>query len=126
MNRLTILCILFAAFVGTTIRTVQAQELNSAQASGKVVFDKWCEPCHGRIAGGVFGGLGANALPGTSALGVKYKGDLPAVLEDRVDLQPVYIRTIVRNGLYGMPITRKTEVSDIDLDNIVAYLTRQR
>ncbi|PCJ41191.1 MAG: p-cresol methylhydroxylase [SAR86 cluster bacterium] len=121
MNKLTILCFFLTSFVATT---VQAQDLSPEQASGKVVFDKWCEPCHGRVAGGLFGGLGANALPGTSALGVKYKGDLPAVLEDRTDLVPIYISTVVRNGLYGMPISRKTEVSDTDLDNIIAYLTR--
>lgn len=122
MKQLVILCILFAGFVGSA----QAQELSPSEASGKVVFDKWCEPCHGRVAGGLFGGFGANALPGTSALGVKYKGDLPAVLEDRVDLAPIYISTVVRNGLYGMPISRKTEISDADLDNIIAYLTRPR
>lgn len=120
MNKLTFFCIFFLSFIGTA----QAQELNPAQSSGKVVFDKWCEPCHGRVAGGVFGGLGTNALPGTSALGVKYKGDLPAVLEDRTDLAPIYISTVVRNGLYGMPISRKTEISDADLQNIIAYLTR--
>ena len=120
MNRLIILCALCVLCVGTA----QTQELNPAQVAGKVVFDKWCEPCHGRVAGGIFGGVGAHALPGTSALMVKYKGDLPAVLEDRTDLAPIYISTVVRNGLYGMPISRKTEISDVDLENIVAYLTR--
>jgi mono/diheme cytochrome c family protein len=122
MRKLITLVVLFAAFTSP----IQAQELTSQQAAGKVVFDKWCQPCHGRVAGGLFGGFGAHALPGTSALAIKYKGDLPAVLEDRVDLQPIYIRTVVRNGLYGMPITRKTEVSDSDLDAIIAYLTRPR
>ena len=122
MNKLSILCFFLASAIGV----VQAQELSPAEASGKVVFDKWCEPCHGRVAGGLFGGFGANALPGTSALAVKYKGDLPPVLEDRVDLQPIYISTVVRGGLNGMPITRKTEVSDADLENIIAYLTRPR
>ncbi len=120
MRKLTILCFLLVSLLGTA----QAQELSPSETSGKVVFDKWCEPCHGRVAGGLFGGFGANALPGTSALAVKYKGDLPPVLEDRIDLQPIYISTIVRNGLYGMPISRKTEVSDADLENIIAYLTR--
>ena len=46
--------------------------------------------------------------------------------EDRLDLQPIYISTVVRGGLYGMPISRKTEISDADLQNIIAYLTRQR
>jgi (+)-pinoresinol hydroxylase len=122
MNKLNIIAFLLISLMGAA----QAQELNPAQASGKVVFDKWCEPCHGRVAGGVFGGLGTNALPGTSALAVKYKGDLPPVLEDRLDLQPIYISTVVRGGLYGMPISRKTEISDADLQNIIAYLTRPR
>ena len=122
MNKLSILCLFLISSIGVT----QAQELSPAEASGKVVFDKWCEPCHGRVAGGVFGGLGTNALPGTSALMVKYKGDLPPVLEDRIDLQPIYISTVVRGGLYGMPISRKTEISDADLENIIAYLTRAR
>jgi mono/diheme cytochrome c family protein len=34
------------------------------------------------------------------------------------------IKSVVRHGLYGMPITRKTEVSDAELDDVVAYLTR--
>jgi len=122
MNKLSILCL----FLVSSIGVAEAQELSPAEASGKVVFDKWCEPCHGRVAGGVFGGLGTNALPGTSALMVKYKGDLPPVLEDRIDLQPIYISTVVRGGLYGMPISRKTEISDADLQNIIAYLTRPR
>jgi mono/diheme cytochrome c family protein len=104
-----------------------AQNLNPEQQHGKQVFDKWCAPCHGtEVVSSELLGMGALPLPGTSALGVKYKGDLPAVLEQRTDLQPIYIQTVVRNGLYGMPISRKTEVSDNDLDAIIAYLTRSR
>jgi hypothetical protein len=47
---------------------------------------------------------------------------LPAVLEQRTDLVPDYIRAVVRGGLFGMPITRKTEISDADLEDIIAYL----
>lgn len=94
-----------------------------SEENGKAVFDKWCAPCHGatRVVGGIFGG---GPLPGTAALGVKYKGELPAVLEERTDLVPEYIRTVVRGGLFGMPITRKTEISDAELADIIAYLTR--
>ena len=100
-----------------------AQRSPSA-ANGKVVFDKWCTPCHGAhiVEGGILGG---GPLPGTAALGVKYKGELPAVLEERTDLSPEYIRAVVRGGLFGMPITRKTEISDAELVDIIAYLTRQ-
>lgn len=119
MKYLSLFMLLFSGGI------VLAQELTPQQQQGQQVFSKWCAPCHGAVAGGVLG-MGENALPGTSALGVKYKGDLPALLEERIDLQPIYIRTVVRGGLFGMPITRKTEVSDDDLDAIIAYLTRQR
>jgi len=96
-----------------------------SERNGKAVFDKWCTPCHGAEAPrNVMFGNGA--LAGTSALAVKYKGKLPAVLEQRTDLTPALIKTVVRHGLFGMPITRKTEVSDTELEDVVAYLTRNR
>ena len=57
---------------------------------------------------------------------MKYKGKLPAVLEQRTDLAPAMIKTVVRHGLHGMPITRKTEISGAELEDVVAYLTRNR
>ena len=96
-----------------------------SETHGKAVFDKWCTPCHGAVAPkNVMFGNGA--LAGTSALAVKYKGKLPAVLEQRTDLTSALIKTVVRHGLFGMPITRKTEVSDAELEDVVAYLTRNR
>jgi (+)-pinoresinol hydroxylase len=97
----------------------------ASETRGKAVFDKWCTPCHGAVAPkNVMFGNGA--LAGTSALAVKYQGKLPAVLEQRTDLTPTFIKTVVRHGLHGMPITRKTEISDTELEDIVAYLTRNR
>jgi mono/diheme cytochrome c family protein len=92
---------------------------------GKVVFDKWCTPCHGSAVtvGGLFGG---GPLPGTAALMVKYKGELSPLLEERTDLSPAFITTVVRGGLFGMPITRKTEIGDAELEDIIAYLTRRQ
>ena len=49
---------------------------------------------------------------------------MPALLEKRTDLTPQLIKTYVRNGISVMPIFRKTEISDADLDAICAYLTR--
>ena len=96
-----------------------------SEQNGKAVFEKWCAPCHGAVAPQrtMFGG---SALPGTAALAAKYQGKVPAVLEQRTDLKAAYIKTVVRHGLYGMPITRKTEVSDAELDGVVAYLTTNR
>ena len=104
--------------------TVLGQSAPSTE-NGKVVFDKWCTPCHGSAVteSTLFG---RHALPGTAALSVKYKGELPALLEERTDLLAEYIKVVVRGGLFGMPITRKTEVSDTELEDIVAYLTRNQ
>jgi (+)-pinoresinol hydroxylase len=87
-----------------------------ALADGQSVFKQWCEPCHGR----------ASYLAGTAGLTVKYKGKLPAALEDRKDLTPVVVKTFVRQGVLAMPPFRKTEISDADLDALAVYLTGKR
>jgi (+)-pinoresinol hydroxylase len=79
---------------------------------GHVVYQKWCFPCHGTGSG----------KPGTASLAAR--GQKPAVLEERTDLTVVMIKTFVRHGVLYMPMFRKTEVSDADLDAISAYLTR--
>lgn len=108
-------------FLSTVCFVAIGQRVPSAD-NGEVVFDKWCAPCHGDTIteAGMFPSM---PLPGTAALGVKYKGELPAVLEERTDLAPEFIRVVVRGGLFGMPITRKTEISDAELEDVIAYLT---
>jgi (+)-pinoresinol hydroxylase len=96
-----------------------------SEKNGKAVFDKWCEPCHGAVA--PKNTMFVNgALPGTAALALKYQGKLPAVLEQRTDLKPALIKNVVRHGIYGMPITRKTEISDAELEDVVVYLTEHQ
>jgi len=63
-------------------------------------------------------------MPGTDALAAKYKGAKPAMLEERTDLTPQFIKIFVRNGVSVMPRFRKTELSDADLEALSAYLTR--
>jgi (+)-pinoresinol hydroxylase len=110
--------LLFSLFVAVSVPVLS--QTAPSEKNGKVVFDKWCTPCHGAVAP-----RGRGGLPGTAALAVKYKGKVPAVLEERTDLTPALIRSVVRHGLYGMPITRKTEVSDAELEDVVAHLTRK-
>ena len=86
------------------------------QPRGYVQFQMSCAVCHGSGQG----------RPGTRALAAKYKGTVPALLEERHDLEAAYIKQVVRQGLYVMPFFRKTELSDTDLDAIAAYLTRKR
>jgi len=104
---------LIAAIAACTCWHAAAADAPSA-AHGKQVFTYWCAPCHGAGPG----------HPGTDALASKYKGKQPGELEKRMDLSEALIRQVVRNGISVMPIFRKTEVSDADLADIVAFLTR--
>ena len=68
---------------------------------------------------------GFDGLPGTQQLRLKYRGtNVPALLEERTDLVPEFVKTIVRQGVSFMPHFRKTEISDAELDAIAAFLTR--
>ena len=63
---------------------------------------------------------------GTISAAALYKGAKPAVLAERTDLTADGIKTAVRKGMFIMPRFRKTEVTDADLQTIIAYLTRRR
>jgi mono/diheme cytochrome c family protein len=97
---------------------------------GKEVFDARCRACHGQAySTGKAQSDGALALqvPGTYALGLRYKGQKPALLEERTDLTPEVVAIFVRRGGGGfMPPFRPTEVSDEDLKALGAYLARKR
>jgi (+)-pinoresinol hydroxylase len=84
-------------------------------AAGYLQFQNSCAVCHGA----------GPEKPGTRSLAAKYKGKLPAQLEQRTDLTPEFIKYTVRHGVTVMPPFRKTELSDADLDAIAAYLTRK-
>jgi mono/diheme cytochrome c family protein len=93
-----------------------AQQPAANVEKGHETYAYWCASCHGR----------GNRFPGTVALQAKYGGKVPAVLDDRIDLTPAAVRLFVRRGTSIMPFFRKTEISDSDLDALVAYLTRPR
>jgi mono/diheme cytochrome c family protein len=103
--------LLVALSLITTVPAFAAPDQDQIE-KGHKVYDKWCFPCHGT-------GLGK---PGTDSLAAR--GQKPAVLEERTDLTAPAIKTFVRHGVLFMPMFRKTEVSDADLDAIAAYLTR--
>ena len=90
-----------------------ADDLTPVQAQGKQVYSHWCIYCH---APGVWG---------TNRLARRMDKE-HAVLENRTDLTAAGIRAVVRAGIGSMPPLRRTEISDADLDAIVAYLTRQK
>jgi len=85
-----------------------------AEDRGRVVYERWCQACHGT----------GPDKPGTGALQAKYKGALPAVLDERKDLTPDLVRMFVRRGVSVMPPFRKTEITDAELDALAAYLAK--
>jgi len=114
---------LFAIFAALAV-PAQEQRITSSwtpatvsgqgQPRGYVEYQKFCSACHGEGVG----------RPGTLALQAKYKGAVPALLDKRTDLTPEFVKMTVRNGVTVMPFFRKTEISDVDLNAITAYLTR--
>jgi mono/diheme cytochrome c family protein len=88
-----------------------AQESVSVER-GKEVFDQWCAACHGDGPG----------KPGTAALNALYKGQKPALLEERTDLVPEVTKQFVRTGVSVMPFFRKTEIGEADLEALAQYL----
>lgn len=89
-------------------------------ARGKQVYDKWCAACHGPGPG-----RSGRGLTGTESLEAKYEGELPPILDERTDLTPELVDYFVRNGNTSMmPFFRKTEISDRELAELGAYLSR--
>jgi mono/diheme cytochrome c family protein len=93
---------------------------------GQAVYINRCGSCHDAVPDEVFGPLFLPPMPGTQVLAERYRGALPAVLHERTDLPAAYIETVVRRGLGSMPFFRPTEVSDDDLQALIAFLTRPR
>jgi mono/diheme cytochrome c family protein len=102
-----------AQYIGWTRTPVTAP---ADAPAGYVQFQNGCAVCHAP----------GPAHPGTRALAYKYRGKSPGPLEQRTDLAPDFIKYVVRHGVSVMPMFRKTELSDADLNAIVAYLTRKQ
>ncbi|MCP5144197.1 MAG: cytochrome c [Gammaproteobacteria bacterium] len=90
-----------------------AADTHGDSTQGKAHFNYWCAPCHAAGPG----------HPGTQSLTVKYRGSVPAELEQRKDLTAALLTSAVRQGILSMPPFRKTEVSDAQLADLIAYLT---
>ncbi|WAB99250.1 cytochrome c [Pseudomonas putida] len=87
---------------------------SASDIDGKKVYEQWCAACHAP----------GDAYAGTMALDARYKGTLPASLEERSDLSPEMVEYFVRNGVSIMPFFRKVEISDGELDALAAYLAK--
>ncbi len=102
------------AALGLAVQDASAEDPPDLER-GKAVYEHWCAPCHAPGPG----------HPGTQSLQLKYDGSLPAVLLERTDLPPETIKTFVRQGILSMAPFRKTEITDAELDDLAAYITRR-
>lgn len=91
--------------------SIDSTKLDENLQKGQKIYSKWCLACHGE------------GMPGTKALAVVYKDSgLPALLEEREDLEVDTISLFVRLGKHSMPFFRKSEISDSELKLLADYL----
>ena len=111
---------------------VAASPLPGAAGEGYLVYAKWCAGCHAPPYQPADPAIAETLSPvsrlplGTNLLQQRYKGSVPAALEQRTDLTTASVAYFVRHGVNAMPAFRKTEISDPDLQALSAYLTRTR
>jgi mono/diheme cytochrome c family protein len=103
-----------AAALALSMVTAPARA-DEAANPGKPVFDRYCAGCHAP-------GFGH---PGTQQLGWT-RGAKDAVLGQRTDLSPDYVKQVVRHGLVEMPPFRPTEIDDARLEALAGYLGKAK
>ncbi|MCC7463857.1 MAG: cytochrome c [Gammaproteobacteria bacterium] len=85
--------------------------LNADQLMGQSLFRATCSYCHAA------GGWGTREL-------ARRLGTERSVLLERTDLDPAYIRIVVRRGLNSMPAYTPTDLTERQIASIADYLTR--
>ena len=83
-----------------------------AITDGEVLFDLYCIACHGPGPG----------HPGTMRLQERLSED-QAPLLNRDNLDPEYVKLVVREGFKLMPPFRPTEITDKQLDLLAGYIS---
>ena len=82
------------------------------QYDGKGLFELYCIACHGAGPG----------HPGTMRLQERLSED-QAPLLSRDNLDPEYVKLVVREGFKLMPPFRPSEITDMQLDLLTGYIT---
>lgn len=105
---------LFVALcIAVSASAAEPVSLTAEQQQGKLLFEATCLYCHNPRGWA------------TERLKTRLSEDR-AVLAERTDLDPAYIRAVVRNGLISMPAYTPTDLSEAQIKAIAAYLTRKR
>ena len=86
--------------------------MQMSDLDGKALFELYCIGCHGAGPGN----------PGTQRLEERLSAD-QAPLLGRDNLQPDYVKLVVREGFKLMPPFRPSEITDEQLDLMTDYIT---
>jgi mono/diheme cytochrome c family protein len=105
------MALLLAGCAAPAARPTRPEALFASTAIPVRDYSDACGTCHDR------GGFAVRVL--TDRLGASQ-----ALIHQGTRLSPEAIRTIVRRGLGAMPAMSRIEVSDAELDRIVAYIGR--
>ncbi len=115
MKRLLVSAVLSLSLASLTLAHAGPASPSSARPldppGGERLFYARCGYCHAQ------GGTGTMML-------ARRLGQDRSLLASRSDLQTAYIKGIVRRGLNSMPPLTRVEVTNPELDQIAAFLTR--
>jgi cytochrome c5 len=109
--RRTLGLILLAASMGVVASETAPDGIDARPRSGEKTYGLFCEGCHKPGTEG----------PGTRVLAARLGWD-KAPLKGRQDLAPTYVKQVVRRGLIEMAPLRPTDITDEELDALIAYL----
>lgn len=101
-----------AAWIATLGSGAPAAQTAETIARGRQIYANWCVHCHRE---------GGSA---TRVLEQRYRGRVPAVIEERTDLAAAGIVRLLRTQTPGMTAFRPTDLTDSDLEAVAVYLTR--
>lgn len=101
------------ALTAAVILLAAAAPVAAAEITGQEVFDRQCVHCHG---------------PGKEATGTlqlaRTRGEDRALLTERDDLAPEYVRYVVRHGLKAMPAYVPSDLTEAQLEALTDFLAR--
>lgn len=109
--RRTLGLLLLAVSVGAAASEPAPDGVDTRPRSGEKTWKLFCEGCHKPGTEG----------PGTRVLAARLGWD-KAPLKGRQDLAPDYVKHVVRRGLIEMAPLRPTDITDEELDALIAYL----